>query len=429
MNKMLQANRNITQDASIAQCRRVCMHVLGVARTDNRVMREATSLAEAGFAVSIIDVEANSALPVEENIQGIHVRHIIMPSWYVSTRFKPWFLIKLSRLFLHSVLQLMQVQANIYHAHDDHALLPCFIVACLRHKPLVFDAHELPLSDPAVTRWRRLTKLSRYLFTRMISRCAGVITVSSPIAEEIYRNYHAKKVTLVRNTSPYRVISKSNKLRQYLAVSSDIRIVLYQGGLQTSRELDRLILAAKFLEPDILIVIMGNGSIETTSQLKTLIVTERVVDRVKLIPSVPYEDLLDWTASADIGVIIYSPDYSLNLRMCLPNKLFEYLMAGLPVLSSQLDAVVEVIKAYDVGQVISSLTPEDIAAAINAMLADRVALVRQRQKALEVAQHEFYWEKERTRLIDLYHNTLGKLNMEHEAQKMVVHDELPFAEL
>ena len=77
-------------------------------------------------------------------------------------------------------------------------------------------------------------------------------------------------------------------------------------------------------------------------------------------------------------------------------------MAGIPVLTSELGAVVEVIKTYDVGQIVSSLDPADVGAAITTMLADTVALSRMRHNALDAAQREFCWEKERQRLVHLY---------------------------
>jgi glycosyltransferase involved in cell wall biosynthesis len=172
--------------------------------------------------------------------------------------------------------------------------------------------------------------------------------------------------------------------------------------LQPNRGLDRLIRAAKYLDPDIMIVMMGKNRKTTEAQLEALIASEGVTDRVKIIPPVPYAELLDWTASADIGLNVASPDYSLNVRYFLPNKLFEYLLAGLPVLSSPLEAMVEVITTYDTGQILPSLEPADIGAAINSMLADPAALERQRNNSLNAARNEFYWEKERSKLIDLY---------------------------
>jgi glycosyltransferase involved in cell wall biosynthesis len=151
---------------------------------------------------------------------------------------------------------------------------------------------------------------------------------------------------------------------------------------------------------------MGYGVGATPAELEALIVSEGVADRVRILPPVPYTELLDWTASADIGLLVYSPDYSLNVQMCLPNKLFEYLMAGLPVLASPLDAVTEVIRTYDVGQIVHSLTQQDIGAAINSMLADRLALARMRCNALNAAKQDLCWEKESQQLIRLYHDIL-----------------------
>ncbi len=385
---------------------KVCMHVLGSARTDMRVMREATALVEGGFEVYVVDIECERTLPVEEEIRGVHVKHIIMPSWLTPTHFKPWFLVKLAQVFVHGTFRMMRITADVYHAHDETALPACYVAARLQRKPLIFDAHEFPLSEQSVSRWRRLHKIAENFLTYMIRYCAGVITISPPIVQEIRRRYRAKEVLLIRNVPPYRVVPKSDRLRWYLGFSPDTRIALYQGGLSSDRELDRLVRAARFLDQGIVIVMMGKSIGTAQSELEALIATENVSDRVKIIPAVPYEELLDWTASADVGLIIYSPDYSLNVRMCLPNKFFEYLMAGLPILSSQLEVVADTIRTYDVGQVVTSLAPSDIAAGINKVLADSAALSHMRRNALESVQHDFCWEKECEQLIHFYHEIL-----------------------
>lgn len=389
---------------------RVCMHVLGGVRNDTRVMREAIALVEAGFAVSIVDVEGESSLPAEEDINGVCVKHIIRPGWFVSTHFKPWFLVKFMLMIVSSTFRLVRTKVDIYHAQDQTSLPACYIAAWIRRKSLIFDAHEMPLSDVGLKRWRRLHALSERFLASMLPRCAGIITVSSPIVQEICNRYRVPKVSLVRNVPVYRTVPKNDRLRQHLGVSQDVRIALYQGGVQPNRGLDRLIRAAPFLEPKTLIVIMGGAVKATQSQLEVLIASEGVAERVKILPPVPYDELLDWTASADLGLIIYSADYSPNVRMCLPNKLFEYLMAGIPVLASELEAVVEVIKTYDVGQVVSSLAPVDVGTAINVMLADHVVLARMRRNALDAAQREFCWEREKHRLIQLYKDVLEMQN-------------------
>lgn len=387
----------------------VCMHILSNGRIDHRVMREATALVAAGFTVSIVDIETERGRPVEEDISSVRLKHILAPTWYISKRFKPWFLIQTVRMLVRSTIQLVRTQADVYHAHDVSALPACYLAARLRGKLLIFDAHELPLSDELYSpRWRGLITLFTCLLAIMVPRCAGVITVSPPIVQEIRKRYSSTGVTLVRNTPVYRAVPRTDRLRQYLGLSPDVRIALYQGSLQTDRELDRLIRAAHFLERDIVIMLMGPDPEGIEPQLERLIESEGVADRVKIVPNVPYVEVLDWTTSADIGLIIYPLDRSLNIRMCLPNKSFEYLMAGLPILASPLDAVSDLIRTYDVGQIVPSLKPADIAAAINTMMADSPTCAHMRRNALNAVQQELCWEKESQRLIHLYREILAR---------------------
>ena len=387
---------------------RVCMHLANRARTDFRVMRDAIALREAGFEVTIVDVEGEhlrgrlQGITPTEEIDGVYMKHIFMPSWFVPARFKPWFLMKAAIMFMHGVIQLLGTEADIYHAHVEYALPACFLVARLRGKPLIFDAPDLTLSDPTIMRWHRLRSLAIRFLAHMVPGCATVITASPYYVSELRSLYHAPDVTVVRNVPAYKVVPFSDRLRQYLGFGPEVRIALYQGYMQPNRGLDRLVRAAKFLEPKTVIVMMGSAVEPTRSQLDALIASEQVTDRVKLLPAMPYAELLEWTASADIGLTIFPPDYSLSIRFTLPNKLFEYLMAGRPVLSSQLDAIAEVIKTYDVGQIVPSLAPSDLGTAINTMLADTAALARMRRNALETAQHEFCWEEESQKLIGLY---------------------------
>jgi glycosyltransferase involved in cell wall biosynthesis len=386
---------------------KVCMHVLGSARTDVRVMREATALLASGFAVSIVDVEGQLNQPVEEEIQGIRVKHILMPESFIASRFRRWGLFRAAWLLLRGAFQLTSASADIYHAHDITGLPACYIAAQLRRKLLIFDAHELPLAELSNRLFVETKPILAYLLARLVSRCAGIITVSPPILQVLRNRYHVPIDSLVRNILPYRAVPKSDRLRQLLGLGPEVRIALYQGNLQPlNRGLETLIQSAAFLEPGIVIVMMGEGRGTAVSKFEALIADEGVGDRVKIIPPAPYEELLDWTVSADIGLAVQPPDYSLNVKMCLPNKLFEYLMAGLPVLASELDAVAEIIKTYEVGQIVSSLAPADVGAAINTMLSDRVALARMRRNALEAAHGDLCWERESSQLVRIYQDVL-----------------------
>jgi glycosyltransferase involved in cell wall biosynthesis len=388
------------------------MHVVGVARNDVRAWRLATALTKANYQVSIADIACDRASRVEENVMGIHVTHLHVSTSFLSERFRRRSFRNAAWVFCRALLWLMQAPADIYHALDLAALPACYIASRLRRKPLIFDAYDMPfetlaLSDMTKGRYR-LQTLIKPVINHGIAYCAGIIAASPATVQEIKKRYHVSNVSLVRNIPPYQPIVRSDHLRRYLGLEPDRYIALYQGNLQPDRGLDTLVQTARFLDENIIIVIMGKDSLPgTRSRLEALIATERVGDRIKIIPEVPYHELLNWTASADIGLIVFQPKYSLNIQQTLPNKLFEFIMAGVPILASQLDAVVELIRTYSVGQIVTSLSPADIATAIKCMLADHAALASMRRNALDAAKRQLNWENEEEVLIRFYRNIVN----------------------
>jgi glycosyltransferase involved in cell wall biosynthesis len=400
------ANSTIQDKQLARKSYKICMHLTDIAYPDYRVMREATALAEAGYDVSIVDIIDEAGRPTDEDIEGIHMKNVYMPEMATPTRFKPWFLVKSAIMIVRGAIRLLGTTTDIYHAHDVKGLPAAYIAARLRHKPLIFDSHEIPLDDPQITRWRRLSALAKQVLTYMMPRCTRVITASPLYAREISKEFHYPEVTSILNVPIYREVPKSDRLRQHLGLTPDVRIALYQGNVQSNRSLEQLVNAAPFLDSNIVIVMMGRAVETTRIQLEKLIAEKGVADRVKMIPAVPYEELLDWTASADLGLTIFKPGYTRSIRYCLPNKLFEYLTAGLPVLTSQLDAIVELVETRNVGRVLTSLAPEDIARSINDMVVDSDALARMRSNALEITQKEFHWENEKQKLVQIYDDVL-----------------------
>lgn len=382
----------------------ICMHIRGVARLDPRVTRSANALREAGFQLTIIDIENDHTRRRAENIRGVHTKHMLKPEWLLPTRF-PMRLFQSLAKFCYSIFYLLRTPADIYHAHNDNTLLPCFIVALLRRKPLIFEAHEMPLYVLEHIHPLLATAITG-IFKAMIQRCAGVIVVSPPIVQEVQKHYNVSNIALVRNIPPYRRVTNNHRLRTYLGLSTTTRIVLYQGNIQPDRCLDTLVRATKFLSRDIVVVLMGKDVGTTSAKLINLAIQEGHIAQLKILPPVSQDELLEWTASADIGVIMSSPGYSKNTRVFLPNKLFEYMMAGLPVLSSPLSAVEEILRTYDVGRVLDSLEPADVARTIETMLADRNHLASMSENALRASAQEFCWKREKLHLLRLYHQVL-----------------------
>jgi glycosyltransferase involved in cell wall biosynthesis len=400
----------------------VCMHVLTAARGDVRVLREATALAEAGYAVTVVDLESGRTRPGTEWRQGVLLRHVFMPTSFARARFTRGTPLNAARMFLASLLHLLRTPATVYHAHDHAALPASALAALLRRVPLVYDAHELPLSETTISRWPWLLWLFDWLLALLLPRCAAVITVSQPIAATIAHRYHPRRLAVVRNIPPYQRVPRGDRLRHALGLVPEARIALFQGALVPPR-LEPLVLAAAHLSPDDVIVLLGPIHASARADLEALIAGAGAGRRVLLAPPVPYDTLLEWTASADVGLLVYPPSLSLNVRYCLPNKLFEYLMAGLPVLATGLDAVAGILSTYGVGRIVSQPTPEAIGTALAAFLRDRDALNRMRQRALAAAHGDLCWEHERSQLIQLYAQILAAWGVVHTARQALASGE------
>jgi glycosyltransferase involved in cell wall biosynthesis len=381
------------------------MLLLGTARTDARVWRSATALARAGADVTLLDIERDRTRPPREDVDGIHLWHLVMPDWFAPTRFKPWFLVKLARVLLWGVTCLLATPAAMYYANDDVALPACYVAAKLRRRPLIFDAHELPLVQTHVTRWRLLHAAATRVLSVLVRGCAGVITVSPPIVREIQRRYGGPEAIVVRNMPTYQAPMASDRLRERLGLGQGTRIALYQGNIDAQRGLELVVRAARWLAPDIAIVMMGRA--HDGGRIQALIDAEGVGRSVRILPAVPYDELLNWTASADLGLVIFPAESSLSIQMCLPNKLFEYLMVGLPVLASPLEAVANVIATYGVGAIVDP-EPRAIAQGISALLAEPATLARMREHAYAAARSELNWGIEQQALVGLYESLVGK---------------------
>jgi glycosyltransferase involved in cell wall biosynthesis len=393
---------SLVADAHIPQgLARVCMHVLMPIDRDVRVEREARTLIEQGYQVTVVDLLRGDEEALVEVNKAIQVRHLPVPRKFTATRFKKWATARAALLFFRGVFSLLRVPADIYHAHDFNALPATYVAARLKGKPVIFDAHELPLSEISVkARW--MQALSKLVLRHIVPRCTAVISVSPPIVQVLQEEYHAARVALVRNIPWYQSVPRSDRLSKHLGLPPETRILLFQGNLGANRALDLLIRSVRFLPSQAVLVLLGPPRLEVQVVLDELIASEGVADRVKILPPVHYSELLSWTASADVGLAVFRPDFSLNVRWCLPNKLFEYLMAGLPILASSLDSVRELVETQQVGRVVEDMTPEGIAAVINELLADPAALEQMRQNALKLVRSSLCWEQERVHLLELY---------------------------
>jgi glycosyltransferase involved in cell wall biosynthesis len=287
--------------------------------------------------------------------------------------------------------------ADIYHCHDLYTL-PLGCKAKRRHGGgLVYDAHELTtelayISRPERMGWRVLERF-------LIRRADEVITTGNYRAEYLAKRYKIAAPTVILNCPPLPAAEAHNRaLREKLGLVDDtVPVILYQGGFIKGRGLDKLVLAAAHLDRGVL-VLMGWGDLEV--ELRELVKKKGLERRVYFTEPVAPDRVVYYSVSASVGVVIYLRT-SLNNYYATPNKLYEYISAGLPVVSSDFPALKEVVEGYRLGRTFDPEEPESIAEAINRVLADERQYDTMKKNALEAARI-FNWETESRKLLEIY---------------------------
>lgn len=289
---------------------------------------------------------------------------------------------------------------EVLHAHNDLALMLTWPLARLLGLRIVYDSHELWSGTVRCQRSalkRRLTKLRDGWLSRHSDLVIAAIEMR---AEHMRRTYKLKKDPLViYNAPPYQEPVQSNLAREFAASKGapGARVVLYQGMLGDNRHLEDLVRAGKYLPEDICVVLLGYGQ---TDFFETLIRDEGAADRVFLHEPVYGQAYHEFTCSADLGVVMYE-DICLNHRYCAPSKVFEYAMAGVPMIGNALPTLEMYLAEEGVGVIARSSQPEGIAQAIVKALADSNRYSLMKENCARFAR-KYTWEKEAAKLLRAY---------------------------
>jgi glycosyltransferase involved in cell wall biosynthesis len=253
------------------------------------------------------------------------------------------------------------------------------------------DVYLRSLHFGDMPRWQRalITPFER----RWAQRADAVIQVSEPYAAMTRRDLGLRDVPVVRNC-PDRwdpPTPRPDRIRERLGLSPEQAVVLYQGGLLPDRGIEPCMDAIQRV-PGAVLVLMGFGNQE--ARLRELVSAPPHLGRTYVIDAVSPQELLSWSASSDVMVMCYPPDTE-NHRFVTPQKLWEAMAAGVPVLASDTPGFASVIDETGCGMLCDATDPGDIARALRAMLELRPEGLRAMGDRGLAAAHETYnWERQ-----------------------------------
>jgi glycosyltransferase involved in cell wall biosynthesis len=374
---------------------KVSMLVLNPFTNDTRVLKEAQTLAVAGYQVTVWAL-SSSGLPTCEKTHGFTVKR-----WQARVANWSWRPpgLMLAEQITALAKRLAHERAEVYHAHDANALLPAFLAARSCGAKMVYDAHELwegARANSLIAKWR--LRVWQHIERFLSQRADAVITVNPPIAQELNELFNVHPLVLM-NCQEYVEVPKNDVLRQELDIASDQSIVIYPGLWTYGRGLEQLLQSVPYLDENIVIVLMGPDRLN--GKLQELARTLDIEDRVRFRQPVPPQEVPRYVASADLGVM---PTQAIKRSYYYGsgNKLFHYLMAGLPAAVSNHPEKRRIVETYDVGAVFDETDPRSIARTINALLSDRDRYQEMCANARQAVREELNWDVEAQKLTALY---------------------------
>ncbi len=366
--------------------KKAIVSVINDLSTDQRVDKTCTTLCDLGFDVLLVGRVLGSSQPIQERAYAMRRMRLLFtkgPLFYAEYNLRLFFL-------------LLTKKADLLVANDLDTLLPNYLVHKLKKANIVYDSHELFTETPEVIHRRFVRRTWLTLERFLVPRLGEMVTVSDSIAG-IFRDRYGIRVTVVRNIPPNRAMKKA-ATRKDLKLPEDRRIVILQGsGINIQRGAEELIESMHFLD-GVHLLIIGGGDV--MGSLKKMAEDLKLTDRIGFRPRMPVSELYQYTTNADLGVSI-DKDTNPNYRYSLPNKLFDYIHAGIPVLVSPLVEVRRVVEEFEIGMILDSHEPRHIAEKIKSALSDQKQLEKWKEN-LKFAASALNWEKEKLKLESIF---------------------------
>jgi glycosyltransferase involved in cell wall biosynthesis len=363
----------------------ICLIFIGDVRFDGRGYNMASSYIRAGHRVSFITTGAESGSLV---LDGIDVRMIKLHRWPISK-------LRFLEFYLKSIFRVVPLKADLYQAEDLYCLPVAWIASRIHGGRLSYDCRELYFALGSLM-GRRWTQAFWSLVERIWIGGADLVMITARNQQDILVDrYGIKPPIVVRNHPPLALKpEKSSRLRDEFGISGEQRILLYQGMFHPGRG---IFLPLEILRrvPGCVMIYLAYGELE--GEVVRRIHEYDLEGRTFIHGPVSYPDLLEYTSGADIGLALQEPFGENHLR-ARPNKVFEYIMAGVPVIASDFPPLRRAVMDNRVGLVVDVEDMDDVVAKVKTLLNDG-KLYGEMVENCGAASREFSWERDESQLM------------------------------
>jgi glycosyltransferase involved in cell wall biosynthesis len=366
--------------------KKVIVSVINDLTTDQRVHKVCKYLEGKGFRVLLVGRVLPTSEPLNRSYATKRMRLVFSKGAFFYAEFQ-----------LRLLLFLLFRKADLLVANDLDTILPNYLVSKARRIPVVYDTHEYFLGVPEIQSKAFVKKVWGAVERFCFPKIKDIITVNDSIAA-LYQSDYGIAPKVVRNI-PLKKTLPTPLTRKDLNLPEDEPIILLQGaGINVDRGAEEAVAAMQYLDKGLLLIV-GDGDV--LPQLKVLVKELRLDKKVRFIARVPFEVLASYTQLAAIGLSIDKLD-NVNYINSLPNKLFDYMHAGVPILASRVKEVAKIIEAYDIGILIDSHDPKHMAACMETMISNADKTKRWKANLVQ-ASNDMTWQKE-CKILDTIYN-------------------------
>lgn len=368
------------------------LHVfLTRARNESRFLREAEAVLRAGLAERVVLAALwdNGEKEVEEVAPGVEVRRIRLRAHRLPKGLT-WHLIRGMEWRARVMSMAREIRPVLLHAHSLYALSPTVLCGRKLGVPVIYDAHELETERCGLRGLKK--RFEKRMERSLIRHCDSVVCVSDGIADWYAREYCIPRPAVIRNVpriASYTDFEGSKVLRERFGIPEGHLIFLYQGALFRGRRIEQLLEVWKGVGPDRHLVLMGYGPMQ-----KRVREAAACSAHIHHLEAVPPREVLRHTASADVGLCGVE-NTCLSYYLSLPNKLFEFIHAGIPCLAPDFPEMRRVLDGTGCGWLVGEGV-ETWRQAVNRIDAHAIA---ERRAGVRMASRGFTWEKEEAELL------------------------------
>lgn len=363
--------------------KKICIAFLGNALHDSRIVNLSNSLKADGCSVSVISFD-----------------------WFIS--YKDYFndelkIFKLTKgkislfFYLHFgiilIRELFRSKSDIYFAEDLYTLPFVTTMAKLKGAKVFYNSRELYAFLGGLRNRPVLQSLVKLIEKFFIKKVDLVLTTGEMDSVFLEKFYGIDNTLVIRNIPLYQTATSKIDFRKMYGISDDKMILLYQGVLLEGRGV-ALIMRTMVKLPQTVLIMLGDG--EQKSNFQKLACELNISERVFYLGTINQKELINYTSGADVGLSLIE-NISVSYYHALPNKLFEYIMAGVPVLCSDLPQMKKIVGSYQVGESINLGNEANIFSVLNKWIENPQILSAYKQNC-EKAGKELNWQIEYERV-------------------------------